>query len=167
MDKRVEQIIEGLQRLLRVSETSFIAMVTDNSKEFTVDVKDMNGTLYPEVRKVGTVGKNGIVPIPSNGSYVIVSRISNSDDLFISMYSEVDSLELMGGSNGGLAVVSSLVEKYNQLENDLNSLKTAIATWTAVPNDGGGALKVALSQWYGQQLAITVTDDIENSKIKH
>lgn len=167
MDKRVEQIIEGLQRLLRVSETSFIAMVTDNSKEFTVDVKDMNGTLYPEVRKVGTVGKNGIVPTPSNGSYVIVSRISNSDDLFISMYSEVDSLELMGGYNGGLAVVSRLVEKYNQLENDLNSLKTAIATWTAVPNDGGGALKVALSQWYGQQLTITKVADIENEKIKH
>lgn len=167
MDKRVEQIIEGLQRLLRVGETSFIAMVTDNSKEFTVDVKDMNGTLYPEVRKVGTVGKDGIVLTPSNGSYVIVSRISNSDDLFISMYSELDSLELMGGKNGGLAVVSSLVEKYNHLEDDLNSLKTAIAAWTAVPNDGGAALKVALTQWCGQQLQITKSDDIENKKIKH
>jgi len=167
MDKRVEQIIEGLHRLLKVSESSFIAKVTDNSKEFTVDVKDLNGTLYPDVRKVGTVGKNGIVPTPSNDSYVIVSRISNSDDLFISMYSEIDSIELMGGNNGGIAIVSGLVEKYNQIESDINSLKSAISAWIPVPNDGGSALKTALGQWYGQQLTITQVADIENDKIKH
>lgn len=167
MDKRVEQIIEGLQRLLRVSETSFIAMVTDNSKEFTVDVKDMNGTIYPEVRKVGTIGKKGIVPTPSNGSYVIVSRISNSDDLFVSMYSEIDTLILMGGENGGLCITPTLIQELNKT-NQLLTAIVGVINGTPLTQPGGSpsvlqtALKSAIS-------GKTIGDysNVENKKIRH
>jgi hypothetical protein len=45
-------------------------------------------------------------------------------------------------------------------------LKTAISGWTAVPNDGGAALKVALASYYSNQLTVTQLADLANNKIK-
>jgi uncharacterized linocin/CFP29 family protein len=93
MDTRVEQIVEGLKRLLKGVATSFLATVEKDNGD-TVDVKDLDGTRYPEVRKIATAGKRGILVEPVVGSYVIVSRIAGSNELFVSMYSEIETVEI-------------------------------------------------------------------------
>lgn len=75
-------------------------------------------------------------------------------------------IEVDGGNNGGLVLSAALAKKLNTLEEDINKLKTAVSEWTPVTQDGGGALKTALSGWAGEQLTKTVRDDLENNKIR-
>jgi len=174
MDRKIEQIVEGFKRHLKDVETSFIASVVEDKKT-TVDVKDFNGTLYPDVRKIATENAKGFVPMLPKDSYVIVSRISKSDDLFISMMSEIEGITLdvdgdiviNEGKNDGLVKVVELTDKINTIEKDINSLKQVFSTWVTAPNDGGAALKTASGTWFANTLQITQKSEIENDKIKH
>jgi hypothetical protein len=92
MNRKIDDIVEGLKRHLNNAATSFIACVkTDNGD--TLDVEDLNGTKYLKVRKIATEKKTGIIITPPAESYVIVSRIAGSNDLFVSMFSEIDKVE--------------------------------------------------------------------------
>jgi len=127
-----------------------------------------------DVRLQGAFGLNtGLVIIPKDGSVVVVTFI-NRTAAFVSMFTEVDKVlldtdlfQMNGGSNGGLINVEDLVTQMNKAQNDLNSLKTALSGWTPVPNDGGAALKVALGNFFGTQLALTAKEDMEDTKITH
>lgn len=78
-----------------------------------------------------------------------------------------DGVTFNDGTLGGLVVSEKLAQKLNALEQDINNLKTAIAAWVPVVNDGGAALKTAITAWTGQQLMTTVAADLENEKVKH
>jgi len=108
----------------------------------------------------------GILITPTVGSNVVVSLLSNGS-AFVSMYSDIDSIQLNGSNYDGLVKVNDLVTKLNNLENDLNTLKTAFSSWVTVPNDGGAALKVATASWYAASLTPTVKANIENPLITH
>lgn len=71
-----------------------------------------------------------------------------------------------GGDLGGLVKVEDLTKRLNLIENDINNLKTVFTGWVPVPQDGGGALKGAISSWAGSQLVTTQRGDYENTKIK-
>ena len=76
-------------------------------------------------------------------------------------------ITLNDGSLGGLVKVEELVTRLNNLEDDINNLKTVFSTgWVVVPSDGGSALKLAAATWAAQQLTDTQRGDIENTNIK-
>ena len=164
MDKRIEEIITGFQRLLNGIEGSFIGTVEEDKTDM-VNVKDLNGTVYPDVRKIATSGKKGFVPMLPKGSYVIVSRISKSDDLFISMMTEIEAINLNvddtiiinDGKNDGLVIVGKLVEKLNTLEKAINT-----HTHPYVNVNVAATTSATTSQMIETQQA-----EIENEKIKH
>ncbi len=110
--------------------------------------------------------KDGFIIHPKVGSIVLVSFMSDSS-AYVSMYSEVDEIHLAGVNYGGLAKTADLVTKYNNLENKVNALITAINGWIPVPNDGGAALKVALIAWLASSLTPTVQGDISSTKVYH
>ena len=168
-----QQILEQLRRLGAGNEKTFLGVVENNypDKDY-IDVKDLSGTLYLDVRKRASVGigddaKKGIVITPVMGSSVIISRIGDSDELFVEMFSEVESMMFDGGENEGLVKVKELTNKINALENDINDLKTAFNTWVIAPSDGGAALKAITATWASSQLQITNKAEIQNEKIKH
>lgn len=72
-----------------------------------------------------------------------------------------------GGDNGGLVQAGQLTQRINVIEQDINSLKQVFATWQAVPQDGGSALKVAAATWMTSPLTTTKRSDYENTKVKH
>lgn len=123
---------------------------------------------------------NGVVVIPVVGTNVVVTFLNKLTG-FVSVCSEVDKIMITGtdlkmnfeqitindGENGGLINVSDLVEKLNTIEDDLNTLKTAVSGWVPVANDGGAGFKTASASWSGQQITPTQTTDIEDDKIKH
>lgn len=127
-------------------------------------------------------GEEGLVIIPKQGSYVIVTFLGQST-AFVSLTDEVekvlvrigertlkidkDTIDFNDGTLGGLVIVGDLVKKLNAIENDLNSLKGIFSGWVTVPNDGGAALKGASAAWAGSQLTITQIKDIENDKVNH
>jgi hypothetical protein len=163
MDRRVRQIVEGFERLLKLTETNFLAKVVSDQGE-TVTVKDLTDTEYLEVRKSATVGERGLIITPEENSWVIVSRLSNSNDLYISMVSKVASVELMGGENGGIIKVEQLVTKLNQLITEINALKS---DYTAhihpTPSGPSSAPTVPFTGTFSQ----FNKSDFENDKITH
>ena len=183
MDSKVEEIVLGLHRLLKGAKTSFIAVAKED-KEDTVDVEDLNGTKYIDVRKIATQGIKGMIPKVKKESFVIVSRIAGSDDLYVSMYSEIEGVVITagettvefndkgeitfnGGKNNGLVKVEKLTDKINAVEKNVNDLRTAISAWVIKPQDGGAALKTSLTSWLASMLVETQQTEIENDKIKH
>ena len=98
MDKINQQILEGLRQIIGTGRLSFPATVTENypDKDY-VDVEDMAGTPYPEVRKRAAVDdKKGILITPVKGSTVIISKLSGDDSnsFVIMLFSEVDSIKI-------------------------------------------------------------------------
>lgn len=165
-----KKILEQLRAIGAGSDKTFLAMVEENypDKDY-IDVKDYSGTLYTEVRKTAALdnSQKGIIVTPVKGSSVIVSRIGESDELFVEMFSAVDSIQFFGGENEGLVKVVELTSKLNSLENDINNLKLAFNNWVVTPNDGGSKLKIAAAAWASTQLEVTNKANIQNDKIKH
>lgn len=125
---------------------------------------------------------HGVVAFPAVGSYVVVSFLSESAAVVVlaetvekivlkigATTAEVTDgkIEINGGGLGGLVVSGKTTDKLNALESEINELKTAIAAWVPVAQDGGAVLKTALTAWAGQPLTPTVAADLENSKITH
>ncbi len=115
----------------------------------------------------------GFVVIPKENSDIIVTFLNRSTG-FVSLTSEVEKIlidtdltQFNGGDNGGLININDLITKLNIVENDLNTIKTAISAWVPTPNDGGAGLKVALTTWFGDQLTPTVALDMEDMKVTH
>ena len=72
-----------------------------------------------------------------------------------------------GGKHGGIIKIEELTTKLNTIEQDINSLKQALSTWTPIPSDGGAALKSAVTSWAGKQLQQSKRSDYEDKLIKH
>jgi hypothetical protein len=166
-----EQIIEIIRRLGRGVEKTFIAVVENNYPDKDViDVVDFAGTLYPEVRKRAAIGDaaKGIVITPVVGSSVIVSRIGESDEMFVEMFSEVESVVFDGGRHGGLTITPVLQQELNK-NNELLQAILNVITGAPIAEPGSGspsALQAAL-QMAVQGKEIGDFSNIENEKIKH
>lgn len=181
MDKRVEQIIAGFKRLLQTSSSSFIASVIEDKID-TVDIEDLNEVCYLDVRKIATQDSKGLIPKLKKGSYVIVSRLSNSDELYISMMSEIEGfdVEIEGqtlsiskdgfifnkGENGGLIKIQELTDKVNELVDWCTNHTHSNAAFSGTIGGATavGALTVPAPIAPPQKLN---KSDFENNKIKH
>ena len=178
---------DRLQRAIRQlaaneNETIYSVLATVVSVDAgakTCEVAPIDGTanisdvrLAPETDQA----RPAILPVPAEGSVVIVDMINDSDG-YVAMYSAVDSLifrttegnvlQLQDGTLGGLVIVSNLVERLNLIESDINSLKQIFNAWVPVPSDGGAALKTALATYPTETLDETEDSDIENESVTH
>ena len=100
---------------------------------------------------------------------VLISAVLISKFIIIIGSSQIlikdELIQFNGGKNNGLVIGKNLVEQLNNLENDLNILKTAFNAWAPVPNDGGAALKTISANWAGNSLSLSQESQIENKKI--
>jgi len=62
---------------------------------------------------------------------------------------------------------SDIATHLNTIENKINALITAVNAWTPVPNDGGAALKTALTTWLGSSLTNTTQANISSTVTFH
>jgi len=104
-----------------------------------------------------------------SGSSVIVSRIGDSDELFVEMFSEVESIIIDGGDNGGLTITPELKTQLDKLTARVDGIINAINSQTVipVPQDGGTALLSLLRLEIAKITDKEKFDKIENTKIKH
>lgn len=84
----------------------------------------------------------------------------------ISVFVDKEGVVLNGGELGGLVRLDDVTKKINALENQLNQLKNILKAWSPIPNDGGAALKTAISTWAGNPIALTKSTELENLKVK-
>jgi len=157
-----------------VINTGILCKVTayDENKK-TCTCEPLNGIAKFFKVRLNSENIDSFILIPKVNSTVVVEELEKNQ-AYISMFSEIDkilctaeNIEFNGGNNGGLINISDLISKINNLENDINNLKTIITTWVPVPSDGGAALKALITTWSAQTLTPTLVSEIENEKIKH
>lgn len=157
--------------------------LTTNTCDVTPIGDNIADVLGVRLNNTLSTSAKGLITIPKVGSVVTVTFLSKSD-AFVSMFSEIDSYALKitddvtlevsegdkfvfnGGALDGMCLVNDVVTRLNNIENDINTLKTAFTSWVTVPNDGGAALKAVTASWYGSSLILTNKSDIENTDIK-
>ena len=180
--EKIKEIESKLKRALMRVENSFIATVIKD-KEFTADVKDLAGTTFLDVRKIATDGTNGVLFSLKENSFVLVTRIANSDDLFVSMMSEVTGMFLKCGTTsvkmnnageiilndgqfGGLIIRDKLAIEISKLNAAIATLKTATNTaLVAVDAIIPGTSAIYATATAGIQQANL--SGVTNDKIKH
>ena len=193
MSNYEQDILDGIRALGNQEAGSFIAVVENNypDKDY-VDVKDLAGTEYLEVRKRAAIksGTDGIIITPVTGSTVIVSRIGKSEELFISMFAEIDKMSLSlndvginaeeihlnNGTNGGLVLSQQLTLELNKVIARCNAITTALAAIATAFNAQGATPLTGTTAGLIVQSAITALSSpllfpdkkvFENEKVKH
>jgi hypothetical protein len=85
---------------------------------------------------------DGVLFIPVIGSVVIVQLINDVEG-YVSMFSDVDSIQLLDGSFGGLTKTQELKTQLDKTNEVVQIIHNVLTTWSPVSNDGGAALKAA------------------------
>jgi hypothetical protein len=156
-DVRLVAIPDGsADGLLITPKAGSIVMVADLS---TGTLRDLMVVQYTEIESVRF--HQGGTTITADGQKVAIEVGASSVELTDGL------IKFNDGSNNGLVIGQNTADKLNAIEQDLNALKSVFAGWVTVPQDGGAALKTAVSTWAGQQLTPTVAGDLENDKITH
>lgn len=131
---------------------------------------EIGNIVIPDVRlRASELDDDGeMLVTPKVGSAVTVGSLSGDlSQLVVFQVDHIETIVINGGKLGGLINIEQLTEKLNAIEDDINSLKAAITNWLPVAQDGGEALKTAVSTWAGQQLTRSEKSDYEDEKIKH
>lgn len=184
--RKIQDAIRQIAGTFNSDEVNIVLATVQSVDEdaMTCDVTTVTGTAIGDVPGVQLMAEvdDGFLLIPAVGSNVLVT-ITKRGIAYVSMFSEVAKLSITAGSSvlaikdqlvqlndgsyGGLVQIKQLVTKLNNLEADLNKIKTAFTSWVTVPNDGGAALKTVSASWAGSQITPTQQSDLENSSITH
>lgn len=174
----LSEIREKIRRIANGngSFTCFTAKVTSvDGDTCDVELEDMKLTDV-RLRAVVNGEDSKILVTPKTGSHVLVVDLSgNLSQLVVVGYSEVKKIEINvtdkiifnGGNNHGLVKIEALKSRLNNIEQDINNLKTVISGWSPVSQDGGAALRLALSTWFVNMLQLTQRSDMEDTNITH
>jgi hypothetical protein len=141
-----------------------LATVVSVSGE-TCKVSPVDDSADIEDVRLQAQGSSGVLCVPAIDSIVIVQMISEAEG-YIAMFSELESIQFLDGSFGGLTKTLELktqIEKSNEV---LQIIMQTLTTWTPVSSDGGAALKAAvISALAGK--AVGDFSQIENTAITH
>lgn len=177
---RSKEIKEVIKSIAGVPGMMFVMGKVESVGDETCSVKIADRLVINDVRLNASADGNAdnILIKPKVGSMVVMADLSGGElrSLVVISFSALDSMTVRfdgevvinGGENEGLVKVKELTDKLNAIINDINSLKSVFKTgWTPMVYDGGAALKLAASSWYGSDLATISKEDIENDMIKH
>jgi hypothetical protein len=131
----------------------------------TCEVTTIDDAVIPDVRLVAA-NTTGLVLKPTVGSFVIIQMISDNG-WFVTMFSQVDEIDMLDASNGGLIRVADMITKMNNLENKLNDVITAYNSHAHTGVTTGPGTSGPTPTTITGSLTPTVRGDIENVKVKH
>lgn len=165
-----EGIKESLKNLSKDGTETRLVLCTVDS----VDSVKKTCTCIPisggaDLLSVKLIAKNqtGFYIIPSVDSHVVVSIQDNLS--FVSMFSKVDEIQLIGDSFGGVIKVDSWLQSYNT---QITTLKTAItAALTSIDASivalGGASVSSPAFTAATATITNVLASAITNSKVKH
>jgi hypothetical protein len=163
-DKNISDLLQRLTQKKSDNDTKICKVLSVDGH--LCDCEPIDGTADVLDVRLQTSSASGALIVPAIDSFVIIEFI-NKTQAYVAMCSEVEEIIFLGGDNGGVVKVSDLVDKLNNLENDLNTLKNIMTTWVPVLGDGGTALKSLITTWAADTLTPTTESELENDKFKH
>ena len=162
-----EQLRDALERRINGAKQAQLRWVTVDTVDKDNRAMDVTGVADQLEYYNVQLGMGALCIYPKPGTTCLVGIIEGQEtDAFLISAEEVDEIVLNGGTLGGLVKVGELTDRLNLIEKDINSLKQKLSGWTPVPNDGGSALKAALSSYFTESLQETQVKDIENERVK-
>ena len=173
MGNRSKEIRDAIRKICGIDNQGLIFF---NAKIVSVDDEtctiDRNGLQFEDVRLAAVIDGNtkNLLIKPKVGSMVLVADLSEGllRDLAVIGWSEVDSITINRGENGGLTNTPELKSQLDKLSKRVDDIISAInGAPTATPADGGAA-----AQTYTKGKLALIVDkedfgDIEDTKIKH
>jgi len=145
---------------------SIICKVSEVSGE-VAELAPLNGdaSLF-DVKLLAGTSATPLLITPVVGSTVIATFLSK-DTAFVSLYSEIESVQIMGDQFGGLIKIEELIKNLDKLTARVDGIIDAIKNGVPIPTDGGAGLqttiKVALALLVDKEDFTTM----ENENIKH
>ncbi len=145
---------------------SIICKVSEVSGE-VAELAPLNGdaSLF-DVKLLAGTSATPLLITPVVGSTVIATFLSK-DTAFVSLYSEIESVQIIGDQFGGLIKIEELVKNLDKLTARVDGIIDAIKNGVPIPTDGGAGLqttiKVALALLVDKEDFTTM----ENENIKH
>ena len=130
----------------------------------------IGGIAIPDVRlRASELDDDGqMLVTPKVGSAVTVGSLSGDlAQLVVLKVDHIDTIVINGGYLGGLINIAQLTSNLNAIEDEINNLKSAMTDWLPSPQDGGAALKTAITTWAGTPLAKSKRGDYEDETVKH
>ena len=131
----------------------------------TCDCEPVDGTADLLDVKLMAQSTNGFLIIPKIDSVVVVTMI-NKYTGYVSMFSDIDSIQLNGKNFDGLVKIEDLVTKLNNLEKAFNNHITSYNSHTHAGVTSGFA-STGIAAPDTQHLTETVKSDLENTKVSH
>lgn len=143
-------------------ETARVCIVQSvNIEEHTAELKSFDTEAdLTSVRLQADKG-TGMLLIPKVGSMVVAVEVHRFEYAIV-MFSDLDSIQFLDGSYGGVVKVESLVSKLNSIENLVNDIKTKFNAHT---HSGNGVVTTSIIT--NQSLSITDKDDLQNPLVTH
>lgn len=185
LQEQIRLAVRAMVKNMVVVTNHVVEVTAVRESDGFLDVKSETGLEYFDVL-ISLDGDNGVNLIPTVGCKAIIGVIESKETYcYLIDASEVDSISLKtkngmviridtggtitinGDGHKGIVKVEADVKAHNKVEDDINQLKQLITGWAPTPQDGGAALKTALSTWAGQTLVKTTVADLENPKVKH
>lgn len=162
-----EQLRDAFERRINGAKQAQLRWVTVDTVDKDNRAMDVTGVVDQLEYYNVQLGMGALCIYPKPGTTCLVGIVEGQEtDTFLISAEEVDEIVLNGGKLGGMVKVGELTERLNLIEKDINSLKQKLSGWTPAPNDGGAALKTALSSYFSESLQETQVTDIENERVK-
>ena len=140
----------------------------------------IDGAINTKKSQPSTTDKDTAQMKFKDGSYIKYDRNSHEYDIYIksgtvNLKSDTDfkidsangTVIINGGNNKGMVNIVPLTQVVNNIQNDLNQIKSIFTAWVPVPQDGGAGLKGPASVWASAQITPTQQSDIEDTKATH
>lgn len=158
-DVRLASIGDGSENGVLVTPTvGSIILVADIS---CGNLREMNAIGYSEIDSIRFHQGKATVKADAEAVAVTVGQTT------VHIEDGKISLQTSDQKYGGLVRIVDLVGKLNTIEDSINELKMVLAAWAPIANDGGGALKTAITDWAASMLQPTQQAEIENTKVTH
>jgi len=169
MSKEVTDIRQAIQALSGFGDLQYEGVVCNVSDidlaTFTCTCTPINGDAEFYDVLLNADAEKGFTLIPANGSLVIIQQTSQAN-AYVTMVSKVDQVYLAGDANGGLVKVQVLNAALNNLQTEINTLKTltgtAIAVYSGILDSGASA-----ATFNAAVLPQINISQIENTTVKH
>ncbi len=184
MSKAAKDLAIAIKKIAATTDAITAKVIAVDKTNNTCDVAVDGGELGAvRLQSVADQNRKGFVLYPARLSDVVISQMDDKGNWVVILFSEIeelaitiegnsfrfnkDGLVINNGTNGGLLKLAECVQRWNKIEDDINALKSVFKTWVVIPADGGGALKTAAAEWFGNDLIKTKNSDVENTSVKH
>lgn len=163
-----ENIGDLIRKLAKTDEElySLPCKVVEVSGE-VAEVAPLNGDAnILDVKITSGASSTPLLITPLKDSVVIVTFLSK-DTAFISLYSEIETIQLRGDQYGGLIKIEELKTNLDKLTARVDGIIDAINNGVAIPQDGGVGLQNTIKASLSTLIDKEDFTGIENDLIKH